>query len=191
MDILIFLVCFVVFIIWIVIKWVTRSLLLSTWNFKHYQWPFVLVACINWVWTWLRPSHHQPSMDAAAPQIGSVLGQIHRPEPLHHSVVGPLGDLCWCDVILGMTHQWQVSGSEILKRIEEWVLRPPVWYLVRGASPETVGCVGVEAQDLDGPLDAEMMENTAHFQRQQVLLGNRVFTKSVRLSDSLRILKNY
>lgn len=45
-------------------------------------------------------------------------------------------------------------------------------YLVGGSSPETVGLVGVEAEDLDGPLDAEMMENAAHLQRQQVVLGN-------------------
>lgn len=44
-------------------------------------------------------------------------------------------------------------------------------YLIRGASSETVGLVGIEAQHLDGPLNTEVMENTAHLQRQQVLLG--------------------
>lgn len=52
-------------------------------------------------------------------------------------------------------------------------LRLPVWYLVRGTSPQTVGGEGVDAQDLNGSLDAEVMENADHLQRQQVLLGNR------------------
>lgn len=46
-------------------------------------------------------------------------------------------------------------------------------YLIRWASPQTVGSEGVDAEDLNGPLDAEVMENAAHLQRQQVLLGNR------------------
>lgn len=39
-------------------------------------------------------------MNTAAPQIGSVFGQIHGAQPLHHSVVGPLGDLRWGHVVL-------------------------------------------------------------------------------------------
>lgn len=54
---------------------------------------------------------------------------------------------------------------------EEYGLGLAVRYLIRGSSPETVGFVAVEAEDLNGPLDAEVMENTAHLQRQQVLLG--------------------
>lgn len=46
-------------------------------------------------------------------------------------------------------------------------------YLVGGTPPETVGLVGVEAENLNGPFDAEVMENTAHLQRQEVLLGSR------------------
>lgn len=44
--------------------------------------------------------HHQPSMNAAPSEVGSVFSQIHGAQPLHHSVVGPLGDLSWCDVVL-------------------------------------------------------------------------------------------
>lgn len=36
-------------------------------------------------------------------------------------------------------------------------------YLVRGPSAEAVGLVEVEPEDLDGSLDAEVVENTAHF----------------------------
>lgn len=45
-------------------------------------------------------SHHEGSMNATASQVRGVFSQIHRSEPLHHSVVGPLGDLCRCDVVL-------------------------------------------------------------------------------------------
>lgn len=133
-------------------------------------------------------------MNAAAPQIWSIFCQVHRPEPLHHSVVGPLGDLCWCDVVLDTDKgiKIQISGADSFKtkgREELWL---PVRYLIRGSSPETVGFVGVEAEDLNGPLDAEMMENTAHLQRQQVLLGNRIkqqqkelITKSCHLLNDL------
>ena len=34
-------------------------------------------------------THHETPMDPAPPQIRGVLRQIHRPEPLHHSVIGP------------------------------------------------------------------------------------------------------
>lgn len=128
-------------------------------------------------------------MNSAAPQIRSVFCQIHRAEPLHHSVVGPLGDLCWCDVVLDTTREQKGFRDRDLQQRggEERGARLPVRYLIRGSSPETVGYVGVEAEDLNGPLDAEMMENAAHLQRQQVLLGNskRVFTKSGRLSNDL------
>lgn len=35
-------------------------------------------------------------------------------------------------------------------------------YLVRGPSAEAVGLVEVEPEDLDGSLDAEVVEDTAH-----------------------------
>lgn len=56
-------------------------------------------------------------------------------------------------------------------------------YLIRGSSSETAWIVGVEAEDLNGPLDAEMMENTAHLQRQQVLLGNKIKELSQKSVD--------
>lgn len=79
-------------------------------------------------------------------------------------MVGPLGDLCWCDVVLDKDEgiKIQISGADSIKKQGREELWLPVRYLIRGPSPETVGFVGVEAEDLNGPLDAEMMENTAH-----------------------------
>ena len=45
-------------------------------------------------------SYHQASMHAAASQVGSVFSQVHRAQPLHHPVVGPLGNLCWRNIVL-------------------------------------------------------------------------------------------
>lgn len=39
-------------------------------------------------------------MNTTPPQVGGIFRQVHGAEPLHHSVVGPLRDLCWCDVAL-------------------------------------------------------------------------------------------
>lgn len=65
----------------------------------------------------------------------------------------------------------RVQGRSFNTKQEE-VLQ--VRYLIRRSTSETGGSVGVEAEDLNGPFDAEMMEDAAHLQRQQVLLGNGV-----------------
>lgn len=44
-------------------------------------------------------------------------------------------------------------------------------YLVRRPPPQAVWCKGVEAKHLHGSLDAQVMQDTAHLQGQQVLLG--------------------
>ena len=44
------------------------------------------------------------------------------------------------------------------------------WYLVGRASPEAVCFVGVEAENLNRSFDAEVMEDAADLQGQQVLL---------------------
>lgn len=108
-------------------------------------------------------------MNTAASQIWGIFGQIYRSEPLHHSVVGPLRDLCRRDVVLERDERMQRLPVTTLKTCRLWLL---VRYLIRGSSSETAGFVGVEAEDLNRPLNAEVMENTAHLQRQYVLLGN-------------------
>lgn len=120
--------------------------------------------------------HHQSPVNAAASQVRGVLSQIHRPEPLHHPVVGPLRDLCRCDVVLERDGR---APTLPLTNLPTCRLRLPERYLVRGPASETAGFVGVQAEDLNGPLNAEVMENTAHLQRQQVLLGNRHRRKRV------------
>lgn len=34
--------------------------------------------------------YHESTMDTAASEIGGVFRQVHRTQPLHHPVVGPL-----------------------------------------------------------------------------------------------------
>lgn len=64
-------------------------------------------------------------MNAAAPQIWSVFCQIHRAEPLHHSVVGPLGDLSWCDVVLDTTEEHKDVREEREKAEKSERAGPP------------------------------------------------------------------
>lgn len=47
-----------------------------------------------------RLSHHQASVHTTASQVGSVFSEVHRPQPLHHPMVGPLGNLCWRNIVL-------------------------------------------------------------------------------------------
>lgn len=56
-------------------------------------------------------AHHQPPVHSAAPQVGRVLCQIHGAQPLHHAVVGPLGDLRRCHIILPTTGGTGRSGD--------------------------------------------------------------------------------
>lgn len=58
-------------------------------NLKHLQ--VVIFLCI---------AHHQSSMDSTASQIGCVFRQIYRTQPLHYSVIRPLRDFSWSDVVL-------------------------------------------------------------------------------------------
>lgn len=58
-----------------------------------HSWILILTMCFC-------STHHQSSMNTAASQVWGVFSQIGRSEPLHHSVVGPLRDLCWRDVVL-------------------------------------------------------------------------------------------
>lgn len=106
-------------------------------------------------------------MNSAPPKVGSVLGQIDGAEPLHHSVVGPLGDLSRCDVVLFKLKQVKrvsdINGSRKVGGV----------YLIRGATSQTVWVIGVQTQDLDGPLDAEVMKDAPHLQRQQIFLQRR------------------
>lgn len=44
--------------------------------------------------------HYEASMHATAPQVWCVLCQVHRPQPLHHSVVGPLDHLTGRELVL-------------------------------------------------------------------------------------------
>ncbi len=50
-------------------------------------------------------THYQPSVHTAAPQVWCVLGQIHRSQPLHDSVVGPLDHLTGSELVLKHTHR--------------------------------------------------------------------------------------
>lgn len=45
-------------------------------------------------------SYHQTAVNSTSPQVGCILGQIYRAQPLHHTVVGPLRDLSRTDVVL-------------------------------------------------------------------------------------------
>lgn len=56
-------------------------------------------------------AHHQPPVHSAAPQVGRVLCQIHGAQPLHHAVVGPLGHLRRCHIILPTTGGTGRSGD--------------------------------------------------------------------------------
>lgn len=47
-----------------------------------------------------QPSHHQASMHTAASQVRRVFCKVHRSQPLHYPVVGPLGDLSRGNVVL-------------------------------------------------------------------------------------------
>lgn len=44
--------------------------------------------------------YHEPAVDAATSEIGGVLSQVHRAQPLHHSMVGPLLNLGGSDAAL-------------------------------------------------------------------------------------------
>lgn len=166
-------------------------------NFTTYNMPFVLAACI----------FHQVHLIlhlipiVSPPLSPSALHELRCPSDLERILPNPPSgatpSLCGWSTGRSLL-VWCCSGHDKgtkrfqgqrfkTKGREEPGAWLPVRYLIRGSSPETVGYVGVEAEDLNGPLDAEMMENAAHLQRQQVLLGNskRVFTKSGRLSNDL------
>lgn len=128
-------------------------------------------------------SHHQASVHTAASEVGSVLSKVHRPQPLHYSVVGPLGNLCWSDVVL-----WRQSAKEA--RIHHSfkttsvctfsceykmsISRTGSSNLIRWPTTQAVGLIAVESQHLYSSLDTEVMQDTSHLQRKQVILGDKV-----------------
>ena len=57
--------------------------------------------------------------------------------------------------------------------------------LVRGSAAEAVGLIAVDPQHLDGPLDAEMVKDTAHLQIQQIILPRDGHTLAVAQMASL------
>lgn len=63
-------------------------------------------------------------------------------------------------------------GLLFKRGIQQTGQRLLVPHLVGRPASEAAGLVAVEAQHLNSPLDAEVMENAAHLQRQQVILGN-------------------
>lgn len=65
-------------------------------------------------------------MNAAAPQVWSIFCQIHRAEPLHHSVVGPLGDLSGRDVVLDTTEEHKNLREQSEKAEKSERASPPV-----------------------------------------------------------------
>lgn len=40
-----------------------------------------------------RATHDEAAMDTTPSKVGCVLCQVHRPQPLHYPVVGPLDNL--------------------------------------------------------------------------------------------------
>lgn len=80
-------------------------------------------------------------MDTTASEVGGIFCQVHRAQPLHHTMIGPLLNLRWGDAVL--------------------VRRPP---------PKTVWLEVIDPQDLDGPFDTEMVQHTHNLQGQEVIL---------------------
>lgn len=106
-------------------------------------------------------------MDTAASQIGSIFGEIHGPQPLHHPVVGPLGDLCWRNIVL-VAKKREEKGQN--RRVFENSRSEISTHLIRRPSTQAVWLIVVKSENLDGSLDTEVMQDTSHFQRQEVVL---------------------
>ena len=76
------------------------------------------------------PPHHESSVDSTAPEVGRVFGQVHRAQPLHHTVVGPLGDLCRTDVALETARDSILPQCCHHNHCYQWYgLIPRVWSL--------------------------------------------------------------
>lgn len=126
-------------------------------------------------------SHHQASVHAAASQVGSVFSEVHGPKPLHHSMVGPLGNLCWRNIVLltkrrrkekSMSSSSSAFENERQTQTPLIIFREP--HLIRWTPTQAVGLIAVQSEHLDSSLDTEVMQDTSHFQRKQIVLRGKV-----------------
>lgn len=98
-------------------------------------------------------------MHTTASQVRSVFSEVHRTQPLHYPMVGPLGNLCWRNIILlaqtanrGLK---SYSGAFVNKnfKLNNRIISSSL-HLIRRSTPQAVGLIVVESEHLDRSLDA-------------------------------------
>jgi hypothetical protein len=89
-------------------------------------------------------------MHSAAPQVGRILGQIDGSKPFHDSVVGPKHGLRLVELIVPTR-----------------------------STPQTLRVKVVESKDVDGSLDAQIVELAVDVEQLEVLVAEMVKHETV------------
>lgn len=77
---------------------------------KHMKlsiWCVRLIECV------VVRTHYEPSVHTTTPQVWRVLCQVHRPQPLHDSVVGPLDHLIGSKLVLSAENRHTMGCKQI------------------------------------------------------------------------------
>lgn len=123
-------------------------------------------------------THYKASVHAAASEVRSVFSQVHRAQPLHYAVIGPLHHLRWRGFILNQSDtNTFIRKLGFKRRRENYMLdhmsdlylktrrnRYNSTHLVSGSAPQAVRVELVDVENVDGALDAQMMELTGDLQ---------------------------